>query len=122
MVTEKQKIGIIGLITLLLGVGGGLVIPDNQIKDSYYCTATDEIGIFLGGISSTGYTAYPYTDSKTGYERCTNGLDKGVWIPLIDYLKQNNLTLDMLEEQQDITPLIKTSKLIKCKQTGCEII
>ena len=89
---EDKTIGILGGLLILTLFGGGLYLTQDEIDNTYFCTATEEVGIFYGGISGTGLTAYPYKENRTDYERCKfNGIN-GVWILLEDYMKEMNIT------------------------------
>jgi len=70
---DYAKVGIVGLLTLLVGMGGVLILTPKEQAASYSCSATGQFGIFYGGISSTGKTAYPYAENKSGSKLCSTG-------------------------------------------------
>ena len=70
---ETKYVGIIGLITLLVGFGGAIILNPTEQNNAYYCEKTNTVGVFYGGISSTGVTAYPYSQNRTKYVRCDSG-------------------------------------------------
>lgn len=85
---ENKNIGIVGLISLLTVFGGSIILTQEQLDNSFYCTASEEFGIFYGGISNTGLTAYPYSENRSNYIRCQNSGIKGTWISLEDYANE----------------------------------
>ena len=98
---NKLKTGIIGLISLLAVFGGTIYLTPDQLDNAYYCIATEEIGIFYGGISGTGLTAYPYSENRTDYERCQRGGVNSVWVPLIKYADEIGINaLDLITRNQ----------------------
>jgi len=96
---DDKLTGILMLLTLLAGYGGSLILTPEQQNNAYYCEATNQIGIFYGGLSGTRLTAYPYKENKTGYVRCSS-----LWI---------NFT--------GITPPTPSSPSLKyrCEIAGC---
>lgn len=98
---DKMYIGIIGLISLLLG--GSVFLTEDEFNQAFYCTATEEIGIFYGGISGTGLTAYPYIENRTDFERCKKDGISGTWIPLIEYLEDQEIDILSLLKSQNQT-------------------
>ena len=46
---DKMYIGIIGLISLLLG--GSVFLNEDELRNTFYCTATEDVGVFYGGIN-----------------------------------------------------------------------
>ena len=79
--------GIIGV--LLLGGAGTLLLTQEQADASSICTTSLVIATFER-LSSTNKTGYWTVNSTTKQAVCT----KGEWIPVNDYLKSNNLTLN----------------------------
>ena len=91
---DKKQIatGTLGIIGILLAIMGTLYFTPEQLENSYICLATEEVGIFLGGISGTGLSAYPFSENRTNVERCyaSNG-DKSSWVKLTDYLEDSEI-------------------------------
>ena len=112
MKVDKTKTGLIGLIILLAAFGGNLYLSEEQLDNAYFCTASEEIGIFYGGISGTGLTAYPYAENRTDYERCQKAGIKGVWISLTKYAEE--IGIDPLEiiNQEPELDLENNTKII----------
>ena len=101
---EKKQIakGTLGVLALVSIVLATMYLTPEQIQNSYFCTATEEIGVFYGGISGTALTAYPYKENRSGFVRCIKGEMRGVWIPLKDYAKENNISIEeFLVKTQD---------------------
>jgi len=90
---NKVKTGIIGLISLLAVFGGTLYLTPEQLDNAYFCIATEEIGVFYGGISSTGLTAYPYTENRSDYVRCKKDGVNSVWVPLKEYAEEQGIDI-----------------------------
>ena len=74
---DKVKYGIVGLLCILAGFGGNIYLTQEQLDNAFYCSATEEVGIFYGGVSSTGLTAYPYETNRSNYERCKKAMKAG---------------------------------------------
>lgn len=79
---DNVRYGIIGILSVLLGAGSMLYLHPGETNHTFYCNATGEVGVFYGGISTTGLRAYPYTTNQTGYKDCTNRTSgvKSVWV------------------------------------------
>lgn len=100
---NKVKTGIVGLFSLLVVFGGTLYLTPEQLDNAYFCIATEEIGIFYGGISSTGLTAYPYAENRSDYVRCKKDGVNSVWVPLKDYAEEQEIDiLDLLVKNNTI--------------------
>ena len=105
---KKQIVkGTSGVLGALLIIIGTVYFTPEQLENTYVCLATEEIGIFYGGISGTGLSAYPYKENRTDVERCyaSNG-DKSSWVKLTDYLEDSEI---------DSTDLLKPNEIIKSK-------
>jgi len=74
---ENKYVGIIGIITLLLGFGGSILLTPTEQVNTYYCESSNTVGVFYGGISGTGLTAYPYIQNRTKSVKCETG-----WVKL----------------------------------------
>ena len=84
---ELTRWGVIGAVALLLGMGGVMVLTDDELDHAYFCTSNSKVGIFES-LSKTNVTGYWKIDGTTKQSTCT----KGRWIPLKDYCKENNIT------------------------------
>ena len=92
MAEEKQiktyvSFGVIALVSLLAGFFGKNMLTEDQFENTFVCTVTEEYGIFYGGISKSGLTAYPFSENRTKYTRCAGG----EWITLKEYAKLHNI-------------------------------
>ena len=79
--------GIIGILSALLAFGGTLILTQDQFDNAYVCSSNEKVGIFYGGISSTGLTGYPYKENRTSPTSCTNGK----WESLKSYAEKKGL-------------------------------
>ena len=118
---KKKQIaqGTAGIIGIFLIIMGTIYFTPEQLDNAYICLATEEVGIFYGGISGTGLSAYPYSENRTDAERCyaSNG-DKSFWIKLIDYLEDSNIDLNgFLKSEEPISKTIGEKYL--CSIDGC---
>jgi len=87
------SVGILGLISLL--ISGGLYLTNtSQFNNAFYCTANNQVGLFYGGISSSGLSAYPYAENRTNVSKCEKDGIKGTWIKLSVYAKENNISME----------------------------
>jgi hypothetical protein len=87
---SATRYGIIGLVAALL-IGGVVMLNSGEKNVTYVCPATGQIGVFYGGLSSSGERAYPYDNTTTGYKDCkysNNTREK--WVTCTDYLKAFN--------------------------------
>lgn len=85
--TDKKTLLIATLIALISSIGIQ-VTPDlfnNELKDYYICSIDDNIQEFAGGISGTGYSGYPFIDSRKSPVYCGMSENKGVWESLKTY-------------------------------------
>lgn len=114
---DKTYLGIIGVIGIL--IAGGVYLTEDELNSAYICLASDEVGIFYGGISGTGLSAYPYSENRTDVERCytLNG-DKSTWVKLIDYLEEQGISLDEFLQPKEITQQ-NIGKSYLCSVGGC---
>jgi len=115
---DKLKAGIIGVLSLLAIFGGTILLTQEEVDNSYYCPSTSQWGIFYGGVSSTGLTAYPYAENKTNYVRCT----KSTWVKLVDYAAELGITPEQLMEQLPEEEIILPQNIGKkyiCGQISC---
>lgn len=117
---DKKKIvtGTVGILGILLAIMGTLYFTPDQLENTYICLATEEVGIFYGGISGTGLSAYPYSENRSDAERCyaSNG-DKSSWVKLIDYLEEQGIDLDEILQPKIVPQNIGKSYL--CSVNGC---
>jgi hypothetical protein len=74
--TDNKIVGVIGIITLLMGFGGGIILTPSEQSNAYFCEKTNTVGVFYGGISSTNLTAYPYKENRTKSVKCDAGWTK----------------------------------------------
>lgn len=78
-----------GIAALLAAVGGGVVFftnghqatADEIFNATYYCDVTGARIVAFGGLSSTGYTAYPFAENRSSPESCLHPTSKikGTW-------------------------------------------
>lgn len=98
---NKLTTGIIGLISLLTVMSGTLYFTPEQLDNAFICLATEEIGIFYGGISGSGLTAYPYAENRSDYIRCKKDGVNSVWVSLIDYAEEKEINvLDLITQNK----------------------
>ena len=108
---ENSRYGIIGVVAVLLSVGGITFLNSQESSNAYRCTVTDQIGIFYGGITSTGYTAYPFKENKTNpvYCKTTDGT-KGKWEKYTD---------PTIKNVADTGLQISEPRMYTCRPEGC---
>jgi hypothetical protein len=108
MVETNTKIGIAGILTALLAFGGYVVLTPEQVDYAYVCINGVEPptwGVFYGGISSTGLTAYPFKENKTSPTKCANG----VWVKLTKYASEKGIDpLSLIQELQKPVPIVES--------------
>ncbi len=86
----KAKIGIVGTLFILAAFGGGMYLSDSELQNAYVCSITEEWGVFNGGISSTGITAYPFKENRTQAKQCSGGK----WVKLTTYADGKGITVN----------------------------
>lgn len=117
---EKKDVGYLGIIGILSVIIGSIFLSSDEFANSYVCSITEEVGVFYGGISSTGYTAYPNKENRKGYERCGDLSNKGTWVKLEDYAKQKGLDpLSFLVNQKSEKNSISSGKEWLCSPEKC---
>lgn len=108
---DTKTKGIIGLISILAIFGGAFVLSPNEMDYTYVCNTTKQVGIFYGGISSTGLTAYPYAENRTKSVKCPDGK----WIKMSDYIKYNSLIINQTTQIAQKQWLCNTKECIEIK-------
>lgn len=90
---ESKKNVITALIVIVMSLGITVTpgIFDNELSEYYICSLTLDIGEFHGGISGTGYSGYPFTDSRKSSIYCGTSSNKGVWIKLSTFAEENDI-------------------------------
>lgn len=100
-----------GILGVLLAIVGTIYLTPEQLDNTYICLATEEVGIFYGGISGTGLTAYPYKENRTDFKRCKKDGVNSIWILLSDHIDITGLG----SEDSDTN----TRKSYFCSVSGC---
>ena len=127
--TKQQNI-IAGILALVISLGVAVTpeIFDNELQDYFYCNNTGDISEFKGGVSGTGYSGYPFIDSRKGAVRCGVTEDKGTWIKLSKFASNNNLDVYdlLLAEEKPVNTIVpnsnKGAKKWICAIDGCKEI
>lgn len=118
---DKKQIvqGTVGIIGVFLIIIGTLYFTPEQLENTYVCLATEEVGIFYGGISGTGLSAYPYKENRSDFERCyaSNG-DKSSWVKLTDYLEDSEIDLNEFLKPRE-TAFQNIGKKYLCSVDNC---
>lgn len=111
----QGTIGIVGVILIIIGT---VYFTPEQLENTYICLATEEIGIFYGGISLTGLSAYPYKENRSDYERCyaPDG-NKSSWVKIVDYLEEYDIDLNDLLKPEETSQNI--GKKYLCSVDNC---
>jgi len=110
--TKLNSTFAVALIALIssLGIPVTDTMFDTELKDYYVCDVNEALIIqFLGGVSGTGYSGYPYADSRKGAKYCksADGV-KGEWISLSKYAKDKGLDpYDFMEKDEQEGGAIK---------------
>ena len=107
--------GVIGAVILIAGLGGYILLTDEQLDNAYYCTSNEQVGIFEY-LSSTDKTGYWYEDGVRKQSTCRNGY----WIPLREYCEANEIKNCGKIEPSTLVEDVWTGKYL-CRET-CEKI
>lgn len=106
--------GVLGLGVNEIFLGDGSMIDD--LNDYYVCIINDDVYAdimeFQGGTSKSGYTGYPYSDSRSGYTRCINSNDeRGAYVQIGDYAEQLGVSVyDLISDSQKSDASYSSSK------------
>jgi hypothetical protein len=134
-IDQKTQYVITGIIAILISLGGaGLNGTFNESADAlanyYICDVTQDIGEYAR-LSSTLYTAYPNEFDSKGYDRCTDGTNKGTWYGLLAYAEANGLDLnDLIDTTEPVDPVDPIDPVVpsgegeqyECSNSGCVLI
>ena len=85
-----SRLGIIGIVSALLRATAGgtyLLVNTDELQYTYICPSNGNVGVFPGGTSSSGLTAYIYAGNSTGSKRCSVP-----WEKCDVYAAKNNFT------------------------------
>lgn len=121
---ETFAIAIIALLGVV-GVAVGPGVFDNELADYYVCDVDGVIAEFKGGISGTGYSGYPFADSRKGAVRCGTSDAKGEWVVIKDYAKKLDVDpYDLLKERPVVNPTVPITPSpsgvsFLCTSKGC---
>lgn len=118
---EKQKITGAGIIGVLLLVITGMYFTPDQLNNAYICLGSEEVGIFYGGISGTGLSAYPYKENRTHAKKCYSGAVKSTWVSLIKYSEETNISLNTLLNPK-IIKVANIGKKYLCGPENCTLL
>lgn len=116
----ETKYGVIGFLLILAAMGGTYYLTPDQLDKAYYCISTEKFGIFYGGTSNTGITAYPFKENRTQPAYClTSQGTKVPWVRLTDYAKE--IGVDPLEfiQKPEIQIIGTWGKQYLCDQYNC---
>lgn len=120
---DKAIAGLIGAILLLAGFGGNALLTENEYQNAFVCSVTEELGVFAGGISGTGYTGYPNVEDRTEPVRCKTGDGtKGVWIDLETYAESKGVDplIFLIKENSESSYVSDREGLqYSCSPGGC---
>ena len=81
---QKYLVGIIGVISMLVGAGGTMLFSGEDLNNVYVCPLTDQVGVFerLSGSAKTGYYTINGSEQSAA---CRIGRTYAAWIQLQDY-------------------------------------
>lgn len=88
--TNKLLAGLIGILTLLAGLGGGVKLSEDDFDRAYVCPLTEQVAV-LDRLSSTGKTGYYKEDNIEKQLQCRSGTIFDAWIPLKQYAEMKNI-------------------------------
>lgn len=93
MSVETLKTIIIALLVSIGTFGVATTYDDafDELKDYYVCSLTEQVSEFKGGVSGTGYSGYPFVDSRKSACRCGSTENKGEWILIREYAESVGL-------------------------------
>jgi len=107
------------VVSMSISVTPGMF--QNELSDYYVCSLNLEITEFPGGISGTGYSGYPYINSRKSAKRCGTSDNKGEWIKLSKYAEENGIDpYDLIVPKKRVeVPNTNSENKLKCDMKGC---
>lgn len=118
--TNKKLLGIVGILSMLLGSIGTVVLTPDQLDHSYVCSVNEKVAVF-DRISSTAKTGYWNDAGTEKSSTCTSG----TWIPLKKYATDHNISIESLLNK----PMPELSgwdcsknNCYSCNEKKCEVI
>lgn len=115
-ITKATMILSIAVLLLGMGVSDNTLLTENQYSDAYVCSVNEQVMLFPGGTSGSGYTGYVTEGSRTGSKQCKEGILKGVWISLEEYSLAAGIDpSEFMQSSNSITEL----KQYLCNQEDC---
>lgn len=124
MEENKKNYLISGILALIVSLGIGITpeVLDNELADYYHCDKTGDISEFKGGVSGTGYSGYPFAESRKGAVRCGTTEDKGNWVKLsivAEELGIDAYDLILMQEEEKEKQEIKENPAHSSKKEIC---
>jgi len=118
------------LIAVLISLGGVFVgnLPVDSpeaYQNTYVCDLNANYGVFYGGISGSGYSAYPNLEDRKGAIRCGSSDNRGSWSPILQYIEDNNLNIEEFLLSDPVAPgdvPLAAAGDYLCSPEGCEAI
>lgn len=113
--TEEQnnttKPFTVAIIALLISIGVPVAdrtydsVFSGELNNYFICNKDLNILEFPGGVSSTGYSGYPYENSRKGVIYCGTSDDKGAWVRLTEYASSIGIDpYDLLQQPTSTEP------------------
>lgn len=106
---NKINYGIVGILSVLIGLSGSLLLNQSELEKTYICTANERVAVF-DHLSSTSKTGY-WVDENNATRRaiCRNG----IWMKLPDYIEITGKHINFLEQEN------KERIKYRCDQLEC---
>jgi len=112
---QKITYGIIGILSVIVSIlGGTIYLTEDQLNNAYICTSNQNV-VISDHLSSTFKTAYWTENNITKSKSCTNG----IWENLKQYANENNITINVLLNQEPTEIQIPSGTKYLCNQINC---
>jgi len=86
----KDRVGLLGVITVLAVYGGTVTLTLAEAENTYYCNLSNEIAVFHR-LSASGKTGYYMVDGVEKGLACRSGYTYAEWISLRQYAEENGI-------------------------------
>lgn len=117
---SKLIYGIVGVFAMLIGVGGTVLLTQDQFDKTYVCPLNEQVAVFsrLSPSLKTGY--YTLSDGTEQAVSCRLGQTYVSWVKLVDYAKSKGFDPNSFIVQNKANTGVTEGTKWLCSPNGCE--
>lgn len=94
---NKLTTWLVGILSLLAGLGSGVQLTENDFDNAYVCSLTDDVQLF-NKLSQNGQIGYYKENDTEKTLECKLGDNVDSWIPLKEYVSMKDInTIDLIK-------------------------